>query len=62
MLSGRRREWAFAKPVRKVYDNITVTGLSVAVALFIGTIELLSIVADRFHLVGGLWDWISGVT
>jgi hypothetical protein len=31
-----------------------------AVALFIGTIELLSIVADQFHLVGGLWDWISG--
>lgn len=53
-------EGAFAKPVRKVYYNITVTALSVAVALFIGTIELLSIVADRFHLVGGLWDWISG--
>ena len=32
--------WAFSKPVRKVYYNITITGLSVAVALFIGTIEL----------------------
>ena len=34
--------WAFAKPVRKLYYNLTVTGLSVAVALGIGTIELLS--------------------
>ena len=32
--------WAFSKPVRKVYYNITITGLSVAVALIIGTIEL----------------------
>ena len=35
--------WAFAKPVRKLYYNLTVTGLSVAVALGIGTIELLSV-------------------
>ena len=48
--------WAFSKPVRKVYYNITITGLSVAVALLIGTVELLSIVADRFNLTGGLWD------
>ena len=34
-------DWAFAKPVRKVYYNLTITGLSVFVALFIGTIELL---------------------
>ena len=44
--------WAFSKPVRKVYYNITITGLSVAVALVIGTIELVSILADqaRHHL------------
>ena len=35
--------WAFSKPVRKVYYNLTITGLSVAVALIVGTIELLSI-------------------
>jgi high-affinity nickel-transport protein len=35
--------WAFHKPVRKLYYNLTVTGLSVAVALGIGTIELLSV-------------------
>src|SRR2546430_10239500 len=51
--------WAFSKPVRKVYYNITITGLSVAVALLIGTVELLSILADRFNLSGGVWDWLG---
>jgi nickel/cobalt transporter (NiCoT) family protein len=45
--------WAFAKPVRKVYYNIMITGLSVAVALVIGTIELLSIVADQLGITTG---------
>jgi len=45
--------WAFAKPVRKVYYNITITGLSVAVALIIGTIELGSIVTDQLGITGG---------
>jgi high-affinity nickel-transport protein len=45
--------WAFSKPVRKVYYNITITGLSVAVALIIGTIELLTIAADRFDITSG---------
>jgi high-affinity nickel-transport protein len=45
--------WAFSKPVRKVYYNITITGLSVAVALIIGTIELLSILTDRMHISSG---------
>lgn len=45
--------WAFSKPVRKVYYNITITGLSVAVALIIGTIELLSILTDRLDITSG---------
>jgi nickel/cobalt transporter (NiCoT) family protein len=49
--------WAFSEPVRKVYYNITVTGLSVAVALFIGTAELAGLVTDRLGLHGGLADW-----
>ena len=50
--------WAFAKPVRKIYYNITVTALSVAVALVIGVIELLSILTDeaRHHLGTGRLD------
>jgi high-affinity nickel-transport protein len=45
--------WAFAKPVRKVYYNITITGLSVAVALIVGTIELVSIATDRLGIRHG---------
>ena len=51
--------WAFAKPVRKVYYNITITGLSVAVALLIGTVELLSILAGKLGLTGGFWAWLA---
>jgi nickel/cobalt transporter (NiCoT) family protein len=51
--------WAFSKPVRKVYYNITITGLSVAVALLIGGAELLSILADRLGLTGGIWTFTS---
>jgi nickel/cobalt transporter (NiCoT) family protein len=54
-------EWAFSKPVRKVYYNIMITGLSVAVALIVGTVELLGLAADRLSLKGAFWDWISGI-
>src|SRR5437764_14449030 len=53
--------WAFAKPVRKIYYNITITGLSVAVALIIGTIELSSIAAAKLGLHGPVWDSIANV-
>ncbi|MGI8846906.1 MAG: HoxN/HupN/NixA family nickel/cobalt transporter [Candidatus Dormibacteria bacterium] len=53
--------WAFSKPVRKVFYNLAVTGLSVAVALIIGTIEVLSISAQYFNLSGGIWDLVSGL-
>jgi nickel/cobalt transporter (NiCoT) family protein len=53
--------WAFSNPVRKVYYNITVTGLSVVVALLIGTVELLGLLAGQFGWYGGLWDWIAGI-
>ena len=53
--------WAFSKPVRKVYYNITITGLSVAVAWIIGSVELLQIAQDRLHLGGAVWDWIAGL-
>ncbi|WP_455550653.1 Nickel transporter NicT [Amycolatopsis lurida] len=45
--------WAFAKPVRKIYYNLTVTALSVAVALLIGTIEVISIITERFGITTG---------
>ncbi len=53
--------WAFSKPVRKVYYNITITGLSVAVALLIGTIELLAVLQDRLGLHGSWWDMVARI-
>jgi high-affinity nickel-transport protein len=53
--------WAFSQPVRKVYYNITITGLSVAVALIIGTIELVSIVTDRLGITSGPLAAIGGL-
>lgn len=45
--------WAFAKPVRKVFYNLTITSLSVAVALIIGTIELVGVLTERLHIASG---------
>jgi high-affinity nickel-transport protein len=53
--------WAFSKPVRKVFYNITITALSVAVALIVGTIELLSVFADKLNLTGGIWGSVSNL-
>jgi high-affinity nickel-transport protein len=53
--------WAFSKPVRKIFYNITITGLSVAVALLIGSIELLSVLADKLSLTGGIWDFAGNL-
>lgn len=53
--------WAFSNPVRKVFYNITITGLSVAAALIIGTVELLSIAAEKLSLHGAFWEWVGGI-
>jgi nickel/cobalt transporter (NiCoT) family protein len=53
--------WAFSNPVRKIYYNITITGLSVAVALVIGSIELLGLFAGQWRWRGPFWDWLGGL-
>jgi len=53
--------WAFSKPVRKIYYNITITALSVAVALLIGGIQLLSILTEKLHITSGLLATIGSV-
>ena len=53
-------DWAFAKPVRKVYYNLTITGLSVFVAVFIGAVELLGLLAQNAHLNGSFWTFLEG--
>jgi nickel/cobalt transporter (NiCoT) family protein len=53
--------WAFSKPVRKLYYNVTITGLSVAVALIIGTIELISILTEKAGIKSGPLAAIANV-
>jgi nickel/cobalt transporter (NiCoT) family protein len=48
--------WAFARPVRKVYYNLVITGLSIGAAFIIGTIEILGILTSEAHLNGGFWS------
>jgi high-affinity nickel-transport protein len=52
--------WAFSKPIRKVYYNLTITGLSVAVAVFIGGLEVAQVLAEQLGLSGGFWDYATG--
>ncbi|WP_198035399.1 Nickel transporter NicT [Streptacidiphilus rugosus] len=54
-------EWAFSQPVRKVYYNITITALSVAVAVIIGGIELTGLLAEKLRITGGPIGWIAGL-
>jgi high-affinity nickel-transport protein len=53
--------WAFSHPVRKVFYNLTVTGLSVFVALFVGVIELSQLLINQMKLQGQPWDAIGGL-
>jgi high-affinity nickel-transport protein len=54
-------EWSFSKPVRKLYYNITITGLSVMIALVIGTVELAGLFAQKLGAHGSFWQWVENV-
>ena len=54
-------DWAFLNPVRKIYYNISITGLSIAVAFLIGSIELVSVLHDNIGLQDPVTNWISGI-
>ena len=51
--------WAFADPIRKLWYNLTITAVSVLVALFIGSVEALGLLADKFGLSGSFWDAVG---
>ena len=53
--------WAFVKPIRKLYYNLNITLISVLVAVMVGTIEVLSIIAMEFNLSGGIWDHLGNL-
>ena len=53
--------WAFVKPMRKLYYNLTITFVSVVVAFLIGGIETLGLVGGRLNLSGWFWDAIAAL-
>jgi nickel/cobalt transporter (NiCoT) family protein len=53
--------WALSKPVRKVFYNLTITCLSVAVALVVGTIELGGLISSELELSGSFWNWFENI-
>ncbi|MBR0831446.1 HoxN/HupN/NixA family nickel/cobalt transporter [Bradyrhizobium manausense] len=57
MVSAYR--WAFVDPMRKLWYNLTITGASVAVALFIGGVEALGLIGEQLGLSGGLWTLVD---
>ena len=53
--------WAFVNPIRKLWYNLTITAASVVVALFIGGVEALGLIADQLGLEGGLWGLVANL-
>jgi len=51
--------WAFFNPVRKVYYNLAITGLSVFICFFIGTVEVLGLLPMELHLKGSFWNYMA---
>ena len=53
--------WAFVKPIRKLYYNLTITFVSVLVAVLIGGVEVLGLVADKLRPEGAFWTFIGAL-
>ena len=54
--------WAFVKPIRKLYYNMTITAVSVLVAFLVGGVEALGLIGEKLNLTGGFWDAIGALT
>ena len=61
VLMAQAYNWAFINPLRKILYNLTSTALSVAIALIIGSVELLQVAASILHLHGSVFEFINGV-
>ena len=51
--------WAYKRPIRKLFYNMTITGVSIVVALLIGGVETLGLIGNKMGLEGGFWDMIG---
>ena len=54
--------WAFVNPRRKLFYNLTITLISVVVAIVVGSIEVLGLIAEKLGSTGGIWDTVNLVT
>ena len=54
--------WAYVQPIRKLFYNLTITLVSVAVALVIGTLEALNLLADKLNLQGWFWQRLAAIS
>ncbi len=54
-------DWAFVKPLRKLYYNLTITFMSVVIAVLIGGVETLGLMGDQFALKGAFWDGVGAL-
>ncbi len=53
--------WAFHKPIRKIYYNLTITIISILVAFVIGGVEVLQVLSGELKLSGAFWDWLNNL-
>jgi high-affinity nickel-transport protein len=53
--------WAFLKPIRKIYYNLTITIISVLVAFVVGGVEVLQVLSGELNLSGQFWTWLNGL-
>ncbi len=53
--------WATVQPMRRLFYNLTITAISVVVALVVGTLEALNLIADKLGLEGRFWGWVGAV-
>jgi nickel/cobalt transporter (NiCoT) family protein len=54
--------WAFIKPIRKLYYNMTITFVSILVALLVGAVEAFGLIANKLELKGGFWDFVTNLS
>ena len=53
--------WALVNPIRKLYYNLTITAVSAVIAIVVGGVEALGLVAGKLHEEGAFWHWISAL-
>lgn len=61
VLMSKAYNWAFLNPLRKIFYNLTTTGLSIVIALVIGSIELMQVLINMLGLEGQPYDFVAGL-